>query len=130
MFWRLLVLFVPVNKFTILEGTPVRESPTSTRSMCAVLLVLVRVLVSWLVLFVPVNKFTILEGTPVRESPTSTRSMCAVLLVPVSWRLLVLFVPVSKSPTSTRSTGAVLLVPVLFALGWLTGSLAGFMARP
>ena len=49
LFWRLLVLFVPVNKFTILEGTPVRESPTSTRSMCAVLLVLVRVLVSWLV---------------------------------------------------------------------------------
>ena len=58
-------------------------------------------LVFWLVLFVPVSKFTILEGTPVREYPTST-----------------------------RSTGAVLLVPVLFALGWLTGSLAGFMARP
>jgi hypothetical protein len=57
--------------------------------------------VSWLVLFVPVSKFTILEGTPVREYPTGN-----------------------------RSTGAVLLVPVLFALGWLTGSLAGFMARP
>jgi hypothetical protein len=98
---------------------------------------------SWLVLvlFVPVNKFTILEGTPVRECPTSTRSTGAVLLVPVSWLVLVLFVPVSKStllegtpvreyPTSTRSTGAVVLVPVLFALGWLTGSLAGFMARP
>ena len=56
-----------------------------------------------LVLFVPVSKFTILEGTPVREYPTSTRSAGAVLLV---------------------------LVPVLFALGWLTGSLAGFMARP
>jgi hypothetical protein len=34
-----LVLFVPVNKFTILEGTPVREYPTSTRSTGAVLLV-------------------------------------------------------------------------------------------
>ena len=44
-FW--LVLFVPVSKFTILEGTPVREYPTSTRSTGAVLLVLV--LVSWLV---------------------------------------------------------------------------------
>ena len=43
-FW--LVLFVPVSKFTILEGTPVREYPTSTRSTGAVLLVLV----SWLVL--------------------------------------------------------------------------------
>ena len=95
MSWRLLVLFVPVSKFTILEGTPVRESPTSTRSTCAVLLVPV----SWLVLFIPVSKFTILEGTPVREYPTST-----------------------------RSTGAVVLV--LFALGWLSGSLAGFMARP
>jgi hypothetical protein len=61
--------------------------------------------VSWLVLFIPVSKFTILEGTPVREYPTSTRSTGAVLLVPVP-------------------------VPVLFALGWLTGSLAGFMARP
>ena len=61
----------------------------------------VLVFVFWLVLFVPVSKFTILEGTPVGESPTIT-----------------------------RSTGAVLLVPVLFALGWLTGSLAGFMARP
>jgi len=39
------VLFVPVSKFTILEGTPVREYPTSTRSTGAVLLVLV----SWLV---------------------------------------------------------------------------------
>ena len=45
MFWlRLvpvswLVLFVPVSKFTILEGTPVREYPTSTRSTGAVLLV-------------------------------------------------------------------------------------------
>ena len=97
MSWRLLVLFVPVSKFTILDGTPVREYPTSTRSTCAVLLVSV----SWrlLVLFVPINKFTILEGTPVREYPTST-----------------------------RSTGAVVLV--LFALGWLSGSLAGFMARP
>jgi hypothetical protein len=56
-----------------------------------------------LVLFVPVSKFTIMEGTPVREYPTSTRSTGAVLLM---------------------------LVPVLFALGWLTGSLAGFMARP
>ena len=55
--------------------------------------------VSWLVLFIPVSKFTILEGTPVREYPTST-----------------------------KSTGAVVLV--LFALGWLSGSLAGFMARP
>jgi len=64
------------------------------------LLCLWLVLVFWLVLFVPASKFTLLEGTPVRESPTST-----------------------------RSTGAVLLVPVLFALGWLTGSLAGFMAR-
>ena len=51
MFWlRLvpvswLVLFVPVSKFTILEGTPVREYPTSTRSTGAVLLVPV----SWLV---------------------------------------------------------------------------------
>jgi len=43
-FW--LVLFVPVSKFTILEGTPVREYPTSTRSTGAVLLVPV----SWLVL--------------------------------------------------------------------------------
>ncbi len=42
-FW--LVLFVPVSKFTILEGTPVGESPTSTRSTGAVLLVPV----SWLV---------------------------------------------------------------------------------
>ena len=41
-----LVLFVPVSKFTILEGTPVREYPTSTRSTGEVLLVLV----SWLVL--------------------------------------------------------------------------------
>ena len=41
-----LVLFIPVSKFTILEGTPVREYPTSTRSTGAVLLVLV----SWLVL--------------------------------------------------------------------------------
>jgi len=41
-----LVLFVPVSKFTILEGTPVRESPTSTRSTGAVL----RLPVSWLVL--------------------------------------------------------------------------------
>jgi hypothetical protein len=41
-----LVLFVPVNKFTILEGTPVREYPTSTRSTGAVLLVPV----SWPVL--------------------------------------------------------------------------------
>ena len=53
MFWlRLvpvswLVLFIPVSKFTLLEGTPVREYPTSTRSTGAVLLVLV--LVSWLV---------------------------------------------------------------------------------
>ena len=109
MFWlRLvpvswLVLFIPVSKFTLLEGTPVRESPPSTRSTCAVLLLLLLVPVFWLllVLFVPVSKFTLLEGTPVREYPTST-----------------------------RSTGAVLLVPVLFALGWLTGSLAGFMARP
>ena len=46
MSWRLLVLFVPVSKFTLLEGTPVREYPTSTRSTGAVLLVLV----SWLVL--------------------------------------------------------------------------------
>jgi Mn2+/Fe2+ NRAMP family transporter len=38
-FW--LVLFVPVSKFTILEGTPVREYPSSTRSTGAVLLVLV-----------------------------------------------------------------------------------------
>ena len=52
-----------------------------------------------LVLFVPASKFTLLEGTPVREYPTST-----------------------------RRTGAVVLV--LFALGWLSGSLAGFMARP
>jgi len=96
-----LVLFIPVSKFTLLEGTPVRESPPSTRSTCAVLLLLVPVFWLLLVLFVPVSKFTILEGTPVREYPTST-----------------------------RSTGAVLLVPVLFALGWLTGSLAGFMARP
>ena len=105
----LLVLFVPASKFTLLEGTPVREYPTSTRSKCAVLLVLVSV--SWLllVLFVPASKFMLLEGTPVREYPTSTRSTGAVLLVlvPVSWLLL-----------------------VLFALGWLTGSLAGFMARP
>ena len=42
-FW--LVLFIPVSKFTLLEGTPVREYPTSTRSTGAVLLVLV----SWLV---------------------------------------------------------------------------------
>jgi len=42
-----LVLFIPVSKFTLLEGTPVREYPTSTRSTGAVLLVLV--LVSWLV---------------------------------------------------------------------------------
>jgi hypothetical protein len=97
----LLVLFVPASKFTLLEGTPVREYPTSTRSKCAVLLVLVSVSCLLLVLFVPASKFTLLEGTPVREYPTST-----------------------------RSTGAVLLVPVLFALGWLTGSLAGFMARP
>ena len=49
MFWLRLVhvfvswpvLFVPVSKFTILEGTPVREYPTSTRSTGAVLLVLV-----------------------------------------------------------------------------------------
>jgi len=41
-----LVLFVPVSKFTILEGTPVREYPTSTRSTGAVLLVPV----FWLVL--------------------------------------------------------------------------------
>jgi hypothetical protein len=40
-----LVLFIPVSKFTILEGTPVREYPTSTRSTGAVLLVPV----SWLV---------------------------------------------------------------------------------
>ena len=40
-----LVLFVPVSKFTLLEGTPVREYPTSTRSTGAVLLVPV----SWLV---------------------------------------------------------------------------------
>ena len=80
-----LVLFVPVSKFTILEGTPVREYPTSTRSTCAVLLVPV----SWLVLFVPVSKFTILEGTPVGEYPTSTRSTGAVLRVPVSWLVLV-----------------------------------------
>ena len=40
-----LVLFIPVSKFTLLEGTPVREYPTSTRSTGAVLLVLV----SWLV---------------------------------------------------------------------------------
>ena len=107
MFLFLLVLFIPVSKFTILEGTPVREYPTSTRSTCAVLLVLV--FVSWflLVLFVPVSKSTILEGTPVGESPTSTRSTGAVLLVLV-----------------------LVLVLVLFALGWLTGSLAGFMARP
>ena len=60
MFWlRLvpvswLVLFIPVSKFTLLEGTPVREYPTSTRSTGAVLLVLV----SWLVpvfLLVPVS---------------------------------------------------------------------------
>jgi hypothetical protein len=43
--WLLLVLFVPASKFTLLEGTPVREYPTSTRSTGAVLLVLV----SWLV---------------------------------------------------------------------------------
>ena len=81
MSWLLLVLFVPVGKFTILEGTPVREYPTSTRSTCAVLLLLVSV--SWLllVLFVPINKFTLLEGTPVREYPTSTRSTGAVVLV-------------------------------------------------
>ena len=42
-FW--LVLFVPVSKFTILEGTPVRESPTSTRSTGAVLRVPVSLLV-------------------------------------------------------------------------------------
>ena len=42
-FW--LVLFIPVSKFTLLEGTPVREYPTSTRSTGAVLLVPV----SWLV---------------------------------------------------------------------------------
>ena len=30
MFLFLLVLFVPVSKFTLLEGTPVREYPTST----------------------------------------------------------------------------------------------------
>ena len=40
-FW--LVLFVPVSKFTILEGTPVREYPTNTRSTGAVVLVLVPV---------------------------------------------------------------------------------------
>jgi hypothetical protein len=45
-FW--LVLFVPVSKFTILEGTPVREYPTSTRSTGAVVLVPVS-------LFVPVS---------------------------------------------------------------------------
>ena len=55
MFWfRLvpvswLVLFVPVSKFTILEGTPVREYPTNTRSTGAVVLVLVLVPVSLLV---------------------------------------------------------------------------------
>jgi hypothetical protein len=38
-----LVLFVPVSKFTILEGTPVREYPTNTRSKGAVVLVLVPV---------------------------------------------------------------------------------------
>ena len=38
-----LVLFIPVSKFTLLEGTPVREYPTSTRSTGAVLLVLVPV---------------------------------------------------------------------------------------
>ena len=38
-----LVLFVPVSKFTILEGTPVREYPTNTRSTGAVVLVLVPV---------------------------------------------------------------------------------------
>jgi hypothetical protein len=42
-FW--LVLFVPVSKFTILEGTPVREYPTSTRSTGAVVLVPVSLLV-------------------------------------------------------------------------------------
>jgi hypothetical protein len=42
------VLFVPVSKFTILEGTPVREYPTSTRSTGAVVLVPVS-------LFVPVS---------------------------------------------------------------------------
>ena len=41
LFLLLLVLFVPVSKFTLLEGTPVREYPTSTRSTGAVLLVLV-----------------------------------------------------------------------------------------
>jgi hypothetical protein len=40
-----LVLFVPVSKFTILEGTPVREYPTSTRSTFAVLFVPVSLLV-------------------------------------------------------------------------------------
>ena len=45
-FWLRLVLFVPASKFTLLEGTPVREYPTSTRSTGAVLLVPV----SWLVL--------------------------------------------------------------------------------
>ena len=49
MFWFRLVpvswlmLFVPVSKFTILEGTPVREYPTNTRSTGAVVLVLVPV---------------------------------------------------------------------------------------
>jgi len=38
-----LMLFVPVSKFTILEGTPVREYPTNTRSTGAVVLVLVPV---------------------------------------------------------------------------------------
>ena len=40
-----LVLFIPVSKFTILEGTPVREYPTNTRSTGAVVLVPVSLLV-------------------------------------------------------------------------------------
>ena len=43
-FW--LVLFVPVSRFTILEGTPVREYPTNTRSTGAVVLVSLLVPVS------------------------------------------------------------------------------------